>query len=116
MEIWIEYFKRHGFPIVRPFEPFNNNLETPHIFIRETPPIEHTLWSQFVVSNRQLITTYNPNIESLIRTWYNGNLIPHNTPTMREQISLLFTNVPGLERMWNNYTNTNRVPVVRRRN
>lgn len=113
MEIWIEYFKRHGFPIVRPFEPFED-IATPHIYIRETPPIEHSLWSQFVVSNRQLITTYNPDLESLIRSWHNEAIVPRNAPTLREQISLLFTNVPGLEGMWNNYAN--RVPVVRRRN
>ena len=110
MEIWIEYFKRHGIPIVRPYEPFQNNF-TPHIYVREAPLLEHRVWSQFIVNNRELITNNNPSLESLIQEWH---LLHARTPPVREQLSILFSSVPGLERMWNSYSlNTNRVPVIR---
>ncbi len=109
MELWVEYFLRHKMPLVCPFDPFLEMNEL-QIVVRANPPEEHRLWSQFIESNTDIVQTVE--CGDLLVIW--GEEIAQCRlgwlPTLTEQQTLLFSQVPELESAWDVF---NRRPIRR---
>lgn len=96
-ELWEEYLIRHGLPVVKPFEPFVEEISF-QTYIPENPPIEHRMWIFFLMSNSQLISNYQ--LENLYNFYISQEDI---IPSISEQQSVLFRKIPYLEVLWNNW-------------
>lgn len=86
-------------PLVCPYTPF---IEI-DIFVRSNPSEEHNLWSSFIATNMNLVRTVE--CGELVRLW--GLEISRSRlsliPSLSEQQTLLFNQLPNFERCWEQY-------------
>jgi hypothetical protein len=104
MMLWEEYFLRHKMPLISPYPPFIEDTGASFI-IRPNPPQEHRRWVEFIVQFNESLRSNEIGQQAM--RW--GSEITQGRlsymPSLREQQSFLFHQIPAMEVLWHSQVN-----------